>query len=87
MDESGPAAAALTVSDTASANNLVDESGPAAADFLKASGYPARYTEIIPKLDDWALYGPGAPPYIYVPHPPGPLNPQPPEQQTDLLIL
>lgn len=41
-------AAVLTVSDTASADNLVDESGPAAADFLKARGYRVRYTEIVP---------------------------------------
>ena len=41
-------AAVLTVSDTASADNLVDESGPAAADFLKAHGYRVRYTEIVP---------------------------------------
>jgi molybdenum cofactor synthesis domain-containing protein len=40
-------AAVLTVSDTASVNNLLDKSGPAAADFLKARGYRLLHTEII----------------------------------------
>ena len=41
-------AAVLTVSDTAFANNLLDESGPAAADFLKAHGYHVSHAEIVP---------------------------------------
>ena len=40
-------AAVLTVSDTASANNLLDESGPTAADFLKAHGYRVLHSEIV----------------------------------------
>lgn len=41
-------AAVLTVSDTASVNNLLDRSGPAAADFLKAHGYSVLHTAIVP---------------------------------------
>ena len=41
-------AAVLTVSDTASANNLLDKAGPAAAEFLKGRGYRVPYTEIVP---------------------------------------
>lgn len=46
-------AAVLTVSDTATANNLLDKSGPAAADFLKARGHLVLRTEIVP--DDTQL--------------------------------
>lgn len=40
-------AAVLTVSDTASANHLLDRSGPAAADLLKAHGYRVLHTEVV----------------------------------------
>jgi len=46
-------AAVLTVSDTASANNSLDKSGPAAVDFLKARGYRVLHTDIVP--DDTPL--------------------------------
>ena len=46
-------AAVLTVSDTASANNLLDKSGPTAADLLKARGYHLLLAEIVP--DDTQL--------------------------------
>lgn len=46
-------AAVLTVSDTAYANNLLDKSGPAAAEFLEARGYHVPSTEIVP--DDTQL--------------------------------
>jgi len=41
-------AAVLTVNDTASANNLLDESGPAAAEFLKGRGHRVTRTKIVP---------------------------------------
>lgn len=41
-------AAVLTVSDTASANSLLDKSGPAAADVLKARGYHILHAEVVP---------------------------------------
>ena len=46
-------AAVLTVSDTASADNLLDESGPTAAGFLNTHGYRVLHTEIVP--DDTQL--------------------------------
>ena len=46
-------AAVLTVSDTASANNLFDKSGPAAADLLKARGYHVLHADVVP--DDTQL--------------------------------
>jgi molybdenum cofactor synthesis domain-containing protein len=46
-------AAVLTVSDTAAANNPLDESGPAAAEFLKGRGYRVVHTKIVP--DDTQL--------------------------------
>ena len=46
-------AAVLTVSDTASANSLLDRSGPAAADVLKAHGYHILHAEVVP--DDTQL--------------------------------
>jgi len=46
-------AAVLTVSDTAFANNLLDTSGPAAADFLRGRGYLVPHTAIVP--DDTQL--------------------------------
>ena len=45
-------AAVLTVSDTASVNNLLDKSGPTAADFLKAHGYRVLHTAIVPDDTD-----------------------------------
>jgi len=46
-------AAVLTVSDTASANSLLDSAGPAAADFLTGRGYRVPHTAIVP--DDTLL--------------------------------
>ena len=46
-------AAVLTVSDTASADSLLDVSGPTAADFLKGRGHRVLHTEIVP--DDTEL--------------------------------
>lgn len=46
-------AAVLTVSDTASANNLLDTSGPAAVDFLRGRGYLVPHIAIVP--DDTQL--------------------------------
>jgi len=46
-------AAVLTVSDTAFADRLSDESGPAAAEFLKGRGHRVVHTEIVP--DDTVL--------------------------------
>lgn len=46
-------AAVLTVSDTASVNKLLDKSGPAAAEFLKAHGYRVLHAAIVP--DDTLL--------------------------------
>lgn len=46
-------AAVLTVSDTASANALLDNSGPAAADLLKAHGYHVLHADVVP--DDTRL--------------------------------
>ena len=46
-------AAVLTVSDTAFADNLLDKSGPTAADCLKARGYRILHTQIVP--DDTQL--------------------------------
>ena len=41
-------AAVLTVSDRAFANNLLDTSGLAAADFLRGRGYLVPHTAIVP---------------------------------------
>lgn len=46
-------AAVLTVSDTASADSLLDKAGPTAVDFLNSHGYLVAHAEIVP--DDTPL--------------------------------
>ena len=65
-------AAVLTVSDTASANELLDSSGPAAANFLSARGYRIVHTRVVPDdtqlirqtVNEWARDTPQPPDLI-----------------------